>query len=76
MTLHSTALLHPALHPAPLYTSPPCTSAPQEGGEAPVVAESADVEIYKNFIREQDARMNQFVEANSVLKVVPPDFFK
>ena len=41
-----------------------------------MVAESADVEIYKNFIREQDARMNQFVEANSVLKVVPPDFFK
>merc|ERR1719264_843366 len=41
----------------------------KEGGEAPVVAESADVEIYKNFIREQDARMNQFVEANNLLKV-------
>merc|ERR1719341_2782102 len=31
--------------------------------------ESADVEIYKNFIREQDVRMNQFVEANNLLKV-------
>ena len=31
--------------------------------------ESADVEIYKNFIREQDLRMNQFVEANNLLKV-------
>ena len=26
-----------------------------------------DVEVYKNFIREQDARMKQFVEANSLL---------
>merc|ERR550519_3208295 len=31
--------------------------------------ESADVEVYKNFIREQDVRMNQFVEANNLLKV-------
>ena len=41
-----------------------------------MVAESADVEIYKNFIREQDARMNQFVEANNLLKVDPLDFLK
>ena len=35
----------------------------------PTANESADVEIYKNFIREQDVRMNQFVEANNLLKV-------
>ena len=35
----------------------------------PTAKESADVEIYKNFIREQDVRMNQFVEANNLLKV-------
>merc|ERR1719237_989623 len=35
----------------------------------PTANESADVEIYKNFIREQDLRMNQFVEANNLLKV-------
>merc|ERR1719180_216459 len=37
--------------------------------KGPTASESADVEIYKNFIREQDARMNQFVEANNLLKV-------
>merc|ERR1719180_426702 len=37
--------------------------------KGPTANESADVEIYKNFIREQDARMNQFVEANNLLKV-------
>merc|ERR1719225_1941427 len=35
----------------------------------PTANDSADVEIYKNFIREQDVRMNQFVEANNLLKV-------
>merc|ERR550519_1824068 len=35
----------------------------------PTANESADVEIYKNFIREQEVRMNQFVEANNLLKV-------
>ena len=42
-------------------------TAPDSNGAA--ATESADVEIYKNFIREQDVRMNQFVEANNLLKV-------
>ena len=42
-------------------------SVPDSNGSA--ANESADVEIYKNFIREQDVRMNQFVEANNLLKV-------
>merc|ERR1719234_3118309 len=42
-------------------------TAPDSNGTA--ATESADVEIYKNFIREQDVRMNQFVEANNLLKV-------
>jgi hypothetical protein len=36
-------------------------------GTAGPGAEAADVEIYKNFIREQDARMKEFVEANGLL---------
>ena len=42
-------------------------SVPESNGAT--ANESADVEIYKNFIREQDVRMNQFVEANNMLKV-------